>query len=602
MYSTGRGGVIRDARRALTTNDGGLRGVALIGLDGVGKSSVASAIIRSGSWRTVRRLRVSQPVDCAELKELLKEIGNAPLVVFSGLHWLVSAGPGGFEPLRRFVDHVIADSGQRAWLVQAESLLWSYAAKAAPLSEAFPEQVRLEPLSSDGLKAAVMERHRLSGYGHAFIRMGGSSRLESLIAGAASRLRRPLDQYFADLHEATGGLIRDALRLWLASVQRVENDDLVHVGHVPASGYIALRRLPEELLLLLYLISRQGWMSAEVLAYLLQVSPPQAPRPTDPTATLGPSRITPWGRLPHRVASSRRGRSSRSATELDVTLTLVDPATDIGWIAEAIDAFGDYLDDGRTARRLTLLLGGALVATLGAIGVRRFRGRLSNRGILPSALAGLHLALRLLVLVFSAGFVVHVLPARVGVVTLLVFAGLAVALGWSIRDLLPDLVGGLVLTFERRVRRGVWIRAVLDEQRTVTGSVEALGLRTTTLLDESGRTVSVPNRLLLDAPLTLGGPTQEHEVCIRLPHRSTEGGVRKALYDAALSSPWVFPGSQPTLLRDPADPACWRIRVRLLEPRFGTRFDGEMVERAEANLNRVEPIAAVPQAAPNEAP
>lgn len=275
---TGREEAIARARAVLEAKRarGQLRAVALVGLDGVGKASVSNAIVRGGRWRQVRRVTLEKPIDVAGVEALLKETSDAQLVVLDGLCWMVSAEPGGFAPLRRFVDGVVADAGKRAWLVHAEELFWRWGKTIAPLQEAFPQTVTLDPLTPDELTAAVMERHRLSGYGHAFDRLEGTSAVEGLLARSASRIRRPYELYFAELHTATGGLVRDALRLWLASIRSIENGDLVRVGPVPASPYTALGRLPEPELLALFWVARQGWMRPESFAWLLRVDTTEA--------------------------------------------------------------------------------------------------------------------------------------------------------------------------------------------------------------------------------------------------------------------------------------------------------------------------------------
>ncbi len=180
----------------------------------------------------------------------------------------------------------MADRGRRAWLVLAEVLLWTSAAVAAPLREAFGELIELEPLDQAGLQAAVMERHRLSGFGHAF-ESALSDRGEGFVSRSASRIRRPYEQYFQDLHVATGGLIRDALRLWLASIRTIEHDDIVHVGPLPAESLSAVRRLVDEDLVLLLTIIRQGWIDADGLAAAFQIEVPVARARLAQLANLG---------------------------------------------------------------------------------------------------------------------------------------------------------------------------------------------------------------------------------------------------------------------------------------------------------------------------
>jgi hypothetical protein len=130
--------------------------------------------------------------------------------------------------------------------------------------------IRLEPLNAEALQAAVIARHRLSGYEHSFDRGDGSA-IEGMFARGASRIRRPYDQYFEELHQATGGLVRDALRLWLASIKDVQAGEIVRVGRVPASSYSRLARLPDDVLVNLYQVARQGWIDAVGQARLFRL-------------------------------------------------------------------------------------------------------------------------------------------------------------------------------------------------------------------------------------------------------------------------------------------------------------------------------------------
>ncbi|MFW6051745.1 MAG: cation:proton antiporter [Myxococcota bacterium] len=270
---TGRETEIERTRRVLEGRGSGkLRSVALVGLDGVGKGALSSAIVRSRAWRNVRRIHFTAPQSVADVEALFRERTEGHLIVVDALHWLVSMKPGGFEPLRLFVRKVIRDGGRNAWLVHGDLLFWQYASNVAPLADAFPEVVHLEPLDPDALRSAVLARHALSGYGLTFEPDSSGTPVERALARGMSRLQRPHDRYFRKLHAASKGLVRDALRLWLASIERVdEAQDFVHVGALPPSPASALLRLPDDVLLQLYQISRQGWMDAEVQAHLFRI-------------------------------------------------------------------------------------------------------------------------------------------------------------------------------------------------------------------------------------------------------------------------------------------------------------------------------------------
>ncbi|MBW2460669.1 MAG: cation:proton antiporter [Deltaproteobacteria bacterium] len=275
---TGRDAAIDRARRVLSgKTPGQLRSVALIGPDGVGKGALARAILRARNFRNVRQINLDGPTTVEEVNRWFEEKVSGQLFVLSGFHWLVSMDAGGFAPLSRFVHGVICDGGRNSWLLYGDRLVWQVACQAAPIAEAFPEVVDVAELAPAELEAAVLARHGLSGYGLNFEPRADRTRLEEIFARSASRIRRPYEAYFRALHDASGGLVRDALMLWLTSIDEVdEAADFVRVGAVPKSPEAAVRALPEEVLLNLYQVARQGWMNATVQSHVYRVDVPAA--------------------------------------------------------------------------------------------------------------------------------------------------------------------------------------------------------------------------------------------------------------------------------------------------------------------------------------
>lgn len=245
-------------------------------------------------------------------------------------------------------------------------------------------------------------------------------------------------------------------------------------------------------------------------------------------------------------------------------------------IADLVSAFDGDRSIGAMVQIALMLL---LLAML-TVAVRRWRDGLPRSGWIPSLIAAVHFVLRIVLVGLGLTLAVRVLPPRLSLVVVLSFAGFAVALGWSARDVLVDLVAGFVIVFERRVRRGMWVSG-----EGFSGQVEQVSLRSTAVRDPQGHRVSVPNRRLLEAPVT-SDPSheREHEVVVSIDSSAPAEEVRAALRDAVLASPWVFPGAKPVVLRDAKEPHRWRVRGRLLEAAYGGRFEGDLLERAEALL------------------
>jgi small-conductance mechanosensitive channel len=206
----------------------------------------------------------------------------------------------------------------------------------------------------------------------------------------------------------------------------------------------------------------------------------------------------------------------------------------------------------------------------------RARSWLTANVALHRLLGALVLVLRLAGAGLLLGIVLELIPEGQDWI-LWAAAVLVLVIGWSVRDLFADLVAGAVLAAERRVKRGVWVSG-----NGFQGTVEGRSLRATWLRDGQGHRLTVPNRAMVGAPMVYdAGADAEHEVVVRLEGYDDAGKVRMALTDAILSSPWVLAGANPIVLRDPADPVVWRVRTKLLEPRFSVHFEGELLERVE---------------------
>lgn len=217
----------------------------------------------------------------------------------------------------------------------------------------------------------------------------------------------------------------------------------------------------------------------------------------------------------------------------------------------------------------------ALASGLMARVARNAREPLLPDGILPTFLRLMETGARLLVVFFGLGVVAAWLPASLAPGLPWVVVAIAVAVGWSARDVLPDLVGWVFISLEGQLRAGQWLE--VDGRR---GRVERVGMRATRLRDHLDNILLIPNRHLVRAPVTadVGWPTIE--VRLRLDPEHGPARIRAALREAVELSPWAAP-CEPEVYRDGE---AWVVRLDLLDGTFADRVEGTLAERVEEIL------------------
>ncbi len=257
----------------------------------------------------------------------------------------------------------------------------------------------------------------------------------------------------------------------------------------------------------------------------------------------------------------------------------------------------DLLDLSIGAQIALLLIAIAISFLIG-----RARNSLAHEGALPLAASFLHALVRIAALAVGITLLVRLLPPGLWPALPLTLAAAAIALGLSLRDLLPDLLAGIVIAFEQRVQPGTWVAG-----NGFGGIVERRSLRATWLRDGHGRRIAVPNRVLLRGPIASHistGPV--HDTTLRIASEGPAGEIRRAILDAVLASPWVRAEVPPAVRRDGKDPMVWHVRAPLLDMRFGSQFEGDLLERTEEMLQgesrwptpRTAPRRSLPPAAP----
>ena len=219
----------------------------------------------------------------------------------------------------------------------------------------------------------------------------------------------------------------------------------------------------------------------------------------------------------------------------------------------------------------------AFYAVLAAVGTRLARNArdvVQPYGLLSPVLGAIHGVLALLAVGCGIVAGTSFLPVSFAPALPLMAVAVALAVGWSARELLWDVIAGVTIRLEHRVRPG--LRLEVPGQ---VGVVESVGLRATWLRDPADHRIAVPNRLLLSGPVVSDADRWPAiEIELRMPPGDPRR-IRDALEEAVLLCPWV--ASRPDrLVSQTEDPTRWRVRARVLEDRFAPFFESAMRERA----------------------
>jgi hypothetical protein len=222
-----------------------------------------------------------------------------------------------------------------------------------------------------------------------------------------------------------------------------------------------------------------------------------------------------------------------------------------------------------------------LLATLASVGLgnlaERPLARLASQGLLPSAL-------KLLVVVFRSGALLlaflgllHLVPQAWSPAVAYVLVGTALALGWSVREVVQDVVVGLIFTLEHSFQAGQRIR-----MEGTTGTLQRMTFRVTWLRTDEGADIAVPNRKLTSVTMELDpAPYTPVSVLLLVPPCQSSVEARNTIRELVLLNPYLAPDSDPQVHRQADDPQRWLVKARLLDVRYADRFRGTMVDLVE---------------------
>ncbi len=118
-----------------------------------------------------------------------------------------------------------------------------------------------------------------------------------------------------------------------------------------------------------------------------------------------------------------------------------------------------------------------------------------------------------------------------------IFAALAIALGFAVKDFGSSLVAGIVAIYERPYRPGDWVK--IDR---AYGEVKTVGLRAMRLVTPDDDTVTIPHLKFWDTNIYNANDGRRDLMCVTdfYLHPHHDGAlVRRKLRDVALTSPYL---------------------------------------------------------------
>ncbi len=123
---------------------------------------------------------------------------------------------------------------------------------------------------------------------------------------------------------------------------------------------------------------------------------------------------------------------------------------------------------------------------------------------------------------------------------------LGVGIGFGLQDLVQNFASGLILLFERTIKRG----DIVSMEGGVA-KVLRIGLRSSVVRNRSGHEIVVPNKLLVANPVTnysLSDSKVRIDIRVGVSYGSDPREVEKVLVDAAKENPELLPQPKPRVL------------------------------------------------------
>lgn len=188
--------------------------------------------------------------------------------------------------------------------------------------------------------------------------------------------------------------------------------------------------------------------------------------------------------------------------------------------------------------------------------------------------------LRLVIWLLAFGFLMQLLMREHWGILLL---ALFIVVGFSLKDGLKDLLGGIWLTFERPFSVGDRIIA-----GGYYGEVKDIGLRATTINTLDDSMVSIPNSFILGSSISNANSGENNCMVVTslwLPIAVDVAKVRKIAFEAVISSPYLNLDKPVTVLvidhfRDRLATVV-EVKAYVLDSQYQKLFESDVTEAAK---------------------
>jgi small-conductance mechanosensitive channel len=183
--------------------------------------------------------------------------------------------------------------------------------------------------------------------------------------------------------------------------------------------------------------------------------------------------------------------------------------------------------------------------------------------------------LRLIALVLLAALVLSFIPAWLAPSFFVALLAAAAAVGWSLREVLPDVFASIWIVVERRIRPGVFVRG-----EDLEGRIENVGIRVTRVLTGAGSVIAVPNREFMQR--VWSDEASRWPLCravLTIEQPLSADAVRRALVEAVSTSARVPLNPELRVFRSSEDDRRWEIRCRVVSMADLEAFRSELPER-----------------------